>query len=118
MRYGWVLWLIAMALAVGCGGDDKKSDTDITDVVAADGIDETVEQGETVDGQGETGEDITSSEYPDPTFVHKFTSDPVTGATDKYPMDAPTQYRTTEILPSLDVRAMAQVGGLFWVGTY
>jgi hypothetical protein len=121
MRYGWISWLILAAFAVGCGGDDKKSEADVTDVAAVDAAADTVDvkEDETVgaDGEGEISEEVTTSEYPDPTFVHKFSADPVTGATDKFPMDTPTQYRTTEILPSLDVRVLADVGGLLWVGT-
>jgi len=55
--------------------------------------------------------------YPDPNFIHKQDSPELVKATDSYLMDEPTQYRTADKLPVLDVRSLSAAGGRLWAGT-
>jgi len=109
-----------LLLLAACGGNDKKAESDVLDAVTtelADGSDTAGEETISVDTSADANLETVTPDYPDPTFVHKLTAEPLTSATEKYSMDAPTQYRTTELLPNLDVRALANVGGILWVGT-
>ncbi len=70
--------------------------------------------GPDAEGGGPDGDAFT---YPDPAFVHVRTGQAVVRAGDPYLVDEPTQYRTADQLPDLDVRAMSAAGGSVWTGT-
>jgi len=55
--------------------------------------------------------------YPDPAVVHVVHSEPLVSATDPYSIDEPTQFRTTDVLPVLEIRSLAFVAGTLWTGT-
>jgi hypothetical protein len=56
-------------------------------------------------------------EYPDHTFVWEATGQLQTLADATFLQERPTQYRTTETLPDLDVRSLALIGSDLWAGT-
>ena len=119
----WFFWCLPLLLtSAACssdGGKDKPADVmdAVSDTGAADGGGEVTVDVAADDLLAEVAEEVASGDYPDPKFVHKLSGDPLTSATEKYLMDEATQYRTTELLPNLDVRVIAEVGGKLWVGT-
>lgn len=75
--------------------------------------------GEDVSGPDAEGPapDVDAVTYPDPAFVHVRTGEAVVRAGDPYLMEEPVQYRTTDLLPDLDVRCMSTAGEAVWAGT-
>jgi hypothetical protein len=55
--------------------------------------------------------------YPDPNFVYRAESHLQTAADQSFLQERPTLYRTTDLLPDLEVRALAVVGGKLWAAT-
>ena len=125
MKTRFLCCLMTLIASAACGGGEAKlapfdaqDAPDAQDVSAPADLSpevatETVQDGSVAD----TTADVVSANYPDPQFVHKLSGEPLAGATDKYLMDEPSQYRTVELLPNLDVRVMSYAGGRMWVGT-
>jgi hypothetical protein len=85
-------------------GADSSLDT------ASDSID-----GQTLDAPAEA--DGRSTTYPPFDSFHKVDSPQKVKASAPYSTDEPVFYRTTEQLPSLDVRVLSAAGGKLWAGT-
>jgi len=55
--------------------------------------------------------------YPDHTFIYEATGQLQTLPDAAFLQERPTQYRTTDTLPDLDVRSLAKIGSDLWAGT-
>jgi hypothetical protein len=63
------------------------------------------------------GDDGVDDKYPDHTFIFQADGQLQTMADTTFLQERPTQYRTTDRLPDLDVRALALIGPDLWAGT-
>ncbi len=114
--------LAVFLVIAACGGKESpRAPADAMDSVDAsltdDGRGEVAGDAGLDTGTPDLAAEVVPDNYPPSEFVHKFTSEPLTSATQKYLMDEATQYRTVLLLPNLDVRAMSYAGGRLWVGT-
>ncbi len=55
--------------------------------------------------------------YPDPGFIYRVDTHVQTATDEAFLQERPTLYRTTDVLPDLDVSALAVVGGVVFAGT-
>ncbi|MGM0575518.1 MAG: hypothetical protein ACQEXJ_07285 [Myxococcota bacterium] len=112
-----LIGLLVVVLAAGCGDDgdggaiaDAAPDT--TPDVTAD-----TKEDATPDAAEDAGPDVEDVGVPTPA-VHEHVDNPaVASASAPFTVDEPTQYRTTERLPVLDVRVLSFVGGRLYAGT-
>ncbi len=134
-RIGWVIAGVLMSCAVAepTGSPDRRDAWHLADAPPDPGVpaeevgggpeDAAVEAeaeaagGEEVSGPDGPGPEADAFAVPDPAFVHVRKAEAVVRAGDPYPMDEPVQYRTTDRLPDLDVRAMSAAAGAVWAGT-
>ena len=116
--------LASLLLAAGCSdGSSEQPDGGSTDLAAvpdSNTYDLRVDDAaapDTVAGDVEAEAETEVPGYPEHTFVHKLDAPEMTKVSDLFIMDIPTQYRTTDKLPVLDVRCMSGAGGYVWAGT-
>jgi hypothetical protein len=119
MKAGWTILALTAVLFLACGTESKKTADVAPDTAPEDAqvAMDLANDAASLEVTGDAAVDVTASAYPDPTYVHKEDAAPLASATDTYLMDESTQYRTPELLPSLDVRVMSYAGGRLWVGT-
>ncbi len=119
-RHGGLVLALALALGSSCaGGKGRPADSDSSleppdaagGDVPADGV-----LPPDVVGDSSLDAEVTSP-YPDRGFVHKMDSKAAFSATEKYLVDERVLYRTTDVLPVLDVRVLRKVGEVVLAGT-
>ncbi|MBM4355336.1 MAG: hypothetical protein FJ109_16380, partial [Deltaproteobacteria bacterium] len=117
-----LLFTAAPALLHGCSGNggpsaDADSSAPPADGVTGDLVSDTADLA--TDAEGDKGGDAAEvrSPYPDRAFFHKMDSAAAFGASEKYLADEAVLYRTTDVLPVLDVRVVRTVGGTVLAGT-
>src|SRR5512133_2477607 len=127
-----VVVLAGAGLMLGCEGGGSRPDAGRTDVLADGGPDGTGDEGPgdvrdvppdlQADGTPELppadATDVADTfAMPDAAFVHAVREHADKVVDSPVLVDDPVQYRTTDKLPDLDVRAIAAVGDTVWAAT-
>jgi hypothetical protein len=104
-------WGVLAAFLLGCGGTTASPDV-VDDLARADDVVAEVASEVLLEDALEVTEEVADdvAELPDPTFVNEEKNHPGTLPDGPWEVDRTEQVRTTDLLPDLDVTAVAAIG--------